>query len=143
MFWKFKPTEIDSAVEKVRQWVDEREARFFTIEVKKHREQRSLSQNKYWWIICMLIGTKLGIAKEAVHKLLNLENNGEIIHLGNGKVKLVPGETHTMDTAQFAALIQKARVWAQQEIDMYIMTPEEFKEHDYHRIKSEYETMFY
>lgn len=141
MIKKFRDDEIDSAIEFVRQFVDEREG-IFTVEVKKFYANRSIDQNSYWWAICKIIALHIGTTKEAVHKLLNQENNAEIIRLPNGKVKLVGGETKSMNTYEFSQLITKARVWAEQELGIYIQTPEEFKAELIERINNDYERMF-
>jgi hypothetical protein len=141
MTLKFRDDEIEKAVEYVRAYVDEREG-IFTVEVKKHYANRSVPQNSYWWSICKIIALHIGTTKEAVHKLLNQENNAEIIRLPNGKVKLVGGETKSMNTYEFSQLITKARVWADQELGLYIQTPEEFKEELIEKINNEYERMF-
>lgn len=142
MIWKLTDKQVDKTVEKIRQYIDEREGSFI-VEVTKHHANRSLDQNAYWWIICMIIGTHLGQTKEAIHKLLNLECNGEIVKLSSGKLKLIPGETHTMTTVEFSSLIEKGRQWALQELGLYINTPEEYREEEYFKIKNEYDKMFY
>lgn len=142
MIFKFHESEIESAVEKIIQFVDEREGEF-VIEIKKNRRQRSLPQNGYWWVMCTIIGTHLGITKEAVHKMMCLENNAEIIKFPNGKVRLIPGGTSDLDTAQMAEVITKTRVFAEQELGIYIKSPDEFKEEELMKIRNEYSKMFY
>lgn len=142
MIFKFKEEEIESAIEKIRQFVDEREGEF-VIEIAKNRSQRSLSQNSFWWIICTLVGTEMGITKEAAHKLLCLENNAEVIKFPNGNIKLIPRETKVLTTTEMAQLITKAMVWAQQELNLNIKTPDEYKQEELMRIRNEYSKMFY
>lgn len=142
MIFKFREEEIESAIEKIVQYVEERDGEF-VIEIKKNRRQRSLAQNGYLWVMCTIIGTHLGITKESAYKMICLENNAEIIKFPNGKVKLIPGGTSELDTAQMSQFITKVREFANQELGMYIKNPDEFKEEELMKIKNEYSKMFY
>lgn len=146
MLFKFKTSKLGDAFAEIQDYIaakDEKDETSWIIEIKKARAKRSISQLGYYWTICTMCAIRIGCTKEAVHKMICLENNAEIIKLPNGKVKLVPSETKEMDSAQFSQLITKARQWAQMELDLNILTPEEFNEEARIKLMNDYDQMFY
>lgn len=146
MFIKFKSSNLSDAISELQDYIvekDEKMKSFWILEVKKARAKASLSARGYYWVICTQCAIKIGCTKEAVHKMICLENHADIIKLPNGKIKLIPKETKEMKSDEFAQLITKARMWAQQELDLYIHTPEEWVEENRIRMLNEYERMFH
>ena len=146
MIFKFKTSKLSDALSEIQDYVVEKDPKgdvAWIVEMKRARAKRSISQLAYYWIICTICATKIGCTKEQAHKLICLENQAEIIKLPNGKIKLVPSETKEMTTDQFSQLITKARQWALNELDLNILTPDEFNEEARIKLLNDYDQMFY
>jgi hypothetical protein len=119
---KFVPK--DAATFKKAFWAHE--GKQVDITVKRHRENRSLNQNSYYWyIVVAMIGQAIGEDDaEAVHDMLKLEHNYYIATVGKKEIR-VPMSTAELDTAAFEAYLERVRRWASEFLSLYIPLPNE------------------
>ena len=91
------------------------------VEIKKHREKRSLSANAYFHVLCNKISAETGESEDAV-KLRLYETRQE-----NGKdysCYFVYKESHKMDSKEFAHLVDGA-IEEAKELGIQTDTPEQ------------------
>lgn len=93
----------------------------YYIQIKKHYKGRTKPQNDYYWDICTLIAVELGYEKDDIHRYCGdmfLRDNSGIIP----KVK----STTSLNTKEMSDYIEQVRRWAQEELNIYCPTPEEY-----------------
>lgn len=116
----------------------------YTVTIKKRRRIRSLSQNKYYWgVVVLIIGEYLGETKDRVHDMLAALFLGDVIDLKNGNTELTVKSTASLNTTEFDAYIVQVRQWAQEELNVHIPEPNEVNEEVWEKIQNEYDKMFY
>jgi hypothetical protein len=119
---KFVPS--DTATFKKAFWAHE--GKQVDITVKRHRENRSLNQNNYYWgVVVPMVGEAIGETDiEAVHEVLKLEHNYYIAKIGGREIR-VPQSTAELSTDEFERYLERARRWASEFLSIYIPLPNE------------------
>lgn len=83
----FDKSDKESVYELARQ-LEEVKGKDIDIEVKRHREKRSLDSNAYAWVLMGKIAKKLGISAEEVYKeQISYMNNYDIVPIKNEAVE--------------------------------------------------------
>ena len=73
------------------------ESKKYDVEIKEHRERRSLDANAYFWVLCSKLAAHTGIEKDVIYRDLirNIGGNSEIICVRNEALdKLRKGWEH-------------------------------------------------
>lgn len=73
------------------------ESKKYDVEIKEHRERRSLDANAYFWVLCSKLAAHTGIEKDVIYRDLirNIGGNSEIICVRNDALdKLRKGWEH-------------------------------------------------
>ena len=73
------------------------ESKKYDVEIKEHRERRSLDANAYFWVLCSKLAAHTGIEKQVIYRDLikNIGGNSEIICVrDNALNKLRSGWEH-------------------------------------------------
>lgn len=73
------------------------ESKKYDVEIKEHRERRSLDANAYFWVLCSKLAAHTGIEKQVIYRDLikNIGGNSEIICVRNEALdKLRKGWEH-------------------------------------------------
>ena len=73
------------------------ESKKYDVEIKEHRERRSLDANAYFWVLCSKLAAHTGIEKQVIYRDLikNIGGNSEIICVRNDALdKLRKGWEH-------------------------------------------------
>lgn len=98
------------------------------VEIKIAREIRSNLQNKYYWVVMGIIGEHCGYRPEEMHELMKLKFLGfeEKTIKQTGEVLKSIKSTKELQTNEFSNYIENIRLWALQDLDCYVCTPEEF-----------------
>lgn len=119
---KFVPQ--DSATFKKAFWAHE--GKQVDITVKRHRENRSLNQNNYYWgVVVPMVGEAIGETDiEAVHEVLKLEHNYYIAKVGDREIR-VPQSTAELSTDEFESYLERVRRWASEFLNLYVPLPNE------------------
>lgn len=95
----------------------------------KHRDDRTLSQNSYYWgVIIPIIAEEWGEDAETVHDYLKKRflTYYKTIKTpeGNKTVELI-GSTAKLNTVEFLDFNEKVKMWAAQNLNCYIPDPGE------------------
>lgn len=102
----------------------------YVITIKKNRVIRSLNANKYYHFILNVIAVHTGHTHEELHEALKMKFNSEMIFFPKSGSQIVARSTSHLDTAQFAAYINRVKNWALNEFS--IILPEA-KDVDYQK----------
>lgn len=92
----------------------------YVIQVKKNRAVRSLSANRYYHLILNIIGVSTGHTHDELHETLKLKFNGKMIYFPKGGSQMIGASTANLDSAEFAAYLNRVKNWANQEFDIVI-----------------------
>ena len=99
----------------------------YAIQVKKHRENRSLAFNRYYWsVVIPYIAMETGYTKEEMHDVLrrmflSYEKKNEITKL----VDVFLISTAKLDNVEFNEYIEKIRAFALEQLNIYVPLPNE------------------
>jgi hypothetical protein len=88
--------------------------------IKKNRNIRSMSANKYYHAILNIIAISTGHTHEELHEALKLKFNYEVIFFPKGGSQMIGKSTSNMDTKEFAGYINRVKQWALDEFDIRI-----------------------
>lgn len=93
---------------------------------KRHRKDRSVNQNSYYWgIVVPMIGKAMGETDaESIHCVLKHEHNYYVASGDHGEIR-VPLSTADLNTADFEAYLERIRRWAVEFFSLYIPLPNE------------------
>lgn len=99
----------------------------YVVSIKQNRAVRSLSANKYYHailnIICLSSGQGTGdmsFDHDQLHEILKKKFNGSLIHFPKGGTEVVGNSTADLDTKEFAAYINRVKLWAKDEFEIII-----------------------
>ena len=99
----------------------------YAIQVKKHRENRSLAFNRYYWsVVIPYIAIETGYTKEEMHDVLrrmflSYEKKNEITQ----SVDVFLLSTAKLDNVEFNEYIEKIRTFALEQLNIYVPLPNE------------------
>lgn len=120
MTYKFKGSDVLTAIEKVSDYCKDADGKYILL-VQKAKEKRSLAQNRYYWgIVIKMLSDYTGFTSQEMHQVLG-DNLWSYEKDGRKFIK----STTEMNTAEFAANIDAARLFAQDNIGIYIPEPNE------------------
>lgn len=102
------------------------EGREVDVVVKRHRKNRSVNANAYYWgKVIPMIGEAIGESDaEAVHEMLKMEHNYYIKTVGKRELR-VPLSTADLSTEDFQAYIDRVKRWGSEWLSLYIPDPGE------------------
>jgi ribosomal protein L30E len=92
----------------------------YCIVVKKNRPVRSLSANAYYHVILSLIGIHTGHTHEQLHDICKKKFNYEVINLPKSGSEIRGKSTTSLDTAEFAAYVNRVKQWSLDEFNLLI-----------------------
>lgn len=101
------------------------EGREVTITLEQYSAQRSLEQNKYLHAMFNQIMEFCGYTDMAETKFSIKMTLGYSYKDQNGFVQVA--RTHLMNKIELGEFIEKLRAWAHVNLNLYLMTPEEYK----------------
>lgn len=107
----------------------------YVIEIKKKRQIRSLSANRYYHFILNIISVHTGHSHEELHEALKLKFNGQIIHFPKGGSQMIGGSTANLETDQFTAYVNRVKQFALDEFS--IVLPEAGEVTNQHEMEAE------
>jgi hypothetical protein len=92
--------------------------------------KRSNPQNKYYWgVVVQTLSDETGYNLEEMHEIIKHKfltehrlvkgKKGEVIQMN------MSGSTSKLDTKQFEDLMARIRIWASQELSIFILEPNE------------------
>lgn len=97
----------------------------YVISIKKKRQIRSLSQNRYYHFILNVISVHTGHTHEELHEAMKLKFNGTMIHFPKGGSQMIGGSTANMETDQFSAYLNRVKLFALEEFGINLPEPGE------------------
>ena len=117
------PTDKRKIIEYVERLPDGKQ---YTVEIKLKRKQRSVDQNRLYWMWLKCIMDETGEHKDRLHELFKQRLLGvdEQWALGRYKI-LIPRSTTALDTAEMTLTIDRFRDWAATEAGIYLPAPDE------------------
>lgn len=96
--------------------------------VRRHKRQRSLDQNAYWWAVPIaILAEHCGYEPEQMHYALLGEWRGYIDGLHGQPIPRCASSSK-LTTAEFTELIEWVQRWAAQVMDVQIPAPNEWME---------------
>lgn len=108
-------------------------------EMVENRVLRSVPHLRYYWVVLTAIGAKIGLSKEKCHEWFGIKFNPE--YMPDGTV--VAKSTGDMDDDELGIYIKKIKVYAREQLGVYIMEQEDAAYLVWERqSKSNYNDMF-
>ncbi len=105
----------------------------YSVTWKKYFPNRTLDQNKYYWLVIACISTETGNNKDELHEvfLIKFAPKKEV---NLEEFMLLPKRSTEMDTKEFTVYLNSIILWAGEFLKIEIPNPddlhfEEFKEH--------------
>lgn len=92
----------------------------FMLQVVRHRKNRSLNQNAYYWLILTMVGEELGYLPQEVHEAFK----NMFLTEYTGKIPKVRS-TSSLSTVDMEDYLQKIRVFALTELNINLPLPNE------------------
>ena len=91
------------------------------LDIKKHRSNRNLRQNNYYWgVVIEILRDHFGYSPEEMHEALKLH----FLKKEEGPLPTVRSTT-TLDTEEMTQYISNIMDWASQEYGLYVPSPGE------------------
>ena len=87
----------------------------YLVTIKQNRPIRSLSHNKYYWLILKAIGIHTGERDDRLHMLFKSMFNYEEFELPNGEIRRIPATTSDLDDSEFSKYVNQVKEFAQNE----------------------------
>ena len=83
------------------------------IEVARHRERRTLSQNKRYWVAVTELANETGHSKDEMHEALKLKFLPPVmVQVGDDEVIAVPASSAKLDRKIFADYMERVIAFA-------------------------------
>jgi hypothetical protein len=136
MILKFTEKDLGSVVQKLFHYCNGHTGKFI-LEIKKSKNVRSLSQNRFYWgVVLPIMSDFFGYSNEEMHQIcattyLRYEKDG----------KEFTKSTTKLDTKEFETYIEKIRQWAMSEYGVHIPTPNEVTEEMYIELQRKYNSV--
>ena len=90
--------------------------------VRKHKKQRSLPQNNYYFgVVCVELGKHIGYSVDDMHSAIGLEF---LLVTEEGKPPYIRSTTD-LNTEEFNDFLEKVKMWAAEFHQVYIPDPNE------------------
>ena len=103
----------------------------YLVDVKKQRNNRSNMQNNYYWAcIVQPLANELGYFPDEMHDSLKVKfaSEWQSIDINDKQIGLqTVNSTARMNTKDFEIYADQIRIWAQTELGVRLMLPNEFK----------------
>ena len=103
----------------------------YLVDVKKQRNNRSNMQNNYYWAcIVQPLANELGYFPDEMHDTLKVKfaSEWQSIDINDKQIGLqTVNSTARMNTKDFEIYADQIRIWAQTELGIRLMLPNEFK----------------
>lgn len=134
MIFKFRSDKPEQAFNKIRDFIIGKDD-WFTVEIQRSKQIRSLQQNKYYWgVVVKILSQHTGYTSDETHQelarmFLKYENNG----------KLFVRSTTKLNTAEFEKFTEECRQWAASEMSVHIPLPNEITEDMYMMLNNIFE----
>jgi hypothetical protein len=99
----------------------------YAIGIKKNRQARSLAFNRYYWsVVIPYLALEIGYTKEEMHDVLrrmflSYEKKNEMTQ----SVDVFLISTTKLDNVQFNEYVEKIRIFAMEQLSIYIPLPNE------------------
>jgi len=93
------------------------EGQIVGVTVERKKQNRSLQQNKYMWLILGIISEETGHEPEELHAYFKQKFN--YIHSESFN-EMIPGSTTKLSTNEFTNYIEKIKVFAADRLGLYI-----------------------
>lgn len=114
----------------------------YVVEIKKNRNVRSLSANRYYHAILNIACMELDITHENMHEAMKYKFNSTVVFFPKGGSQCIGNTTSDLDTKEFTAFVNRVKQYLQD--DLGIIIPEA-KDIDYGRwieIQNSYDDNF-
>jgi hypothetical protein len=110
----------------------------------KTKKPRSLSQNKYYWgVVVLILSTEIGEDKDTMHEVLKMKFLSEKIIMPDMTVTPIGRSTSELSTVNFEEFVKTVQMWASSEMNIYIPKPNEVTDETFESIQRSYESLFY
>lgn len=115
----------------------------YTVEIKRNRPIRSLSQNRYYFAILKVIAAETGEYDiDRLHELCKKKFNGELMKLPKSGMEQIGLSTSNLDSAEFTAYINRVKTWSLDEFNISIPDPSNMTHQLLMDIENNYERVF-
>ena len=106
--------------DELRLLTDQLNGKSFMLQVVRHRKNRSLNENAYYWMILTIVGEELGYLPQEVHEAFK----NMFLTDYTGKIPKVRS-TSSLSTIDMEDYLQKIRVFALTELNINLPLPHE------------------
>jgi len=109
--------------EKAQAYLDKLMKKGADVEIIEKRNQRSLNQNGYWWVLVQLYGLEIGYTKKEA--AIVIKNHLGMVYEKDGYVMYK--SSADLDTKEFAKMTDELIRWAG-DFGISLPSPEKYKE---------------
>jgi len=89
--------------------------------IEKFRKKRSNNQNDYYWgVVVDILGNELGYTPDEMNEAIKMK-----FLLIEGEVLDTMKSTKDLNTVEFEDLMERIRIWASKDLNIYIPNPNE------------------
>lgn len=130
------PTDKHKIIEYVERLPDGKQ---YTVEIKLKRKQRSVDQNRLYWMWLKCIMDETGEHKDRLHELFKQRLLGTEEQWALGKYKIfIPRSTTSLDTAEMTAYLERVQQFAATELGIVLPTPQDDSWEDFEACYSKF-----
>lgn len=116
----------------------------YVVDVKKHKHQRSVTANKYYWAILTIIANQSGeYDRDSLHEICKKKFNGKMLSLPKGGAELVGQSTSELDSKEFARYVSIVKMWARDEFSVIVPEPQDMTYQRWSEIENSYANTFH
>lgn len=104
----------------------------YTVTIERPKKKRSINQNRYYWAVLGLISQETGNEADDLHDYFKTRfiPGSLVTFKETGEQSQVVGKSSALDTFDFGQYLDQIRAFAIQELNIYVMSPEEYLESD-------------
>lgn len=95
------------------------------IKIQKLKSTRSIQQNRFWWLLMIILSSEVGYTKEEMHEICKLKFLKKEKITEFGEVLEYAGSTAKLSKSEFADLIADLQRWSSETFNVYLPDPGE------------------
>lgn len=109
----------------------------------KRKKKRSLNQNRYYWIVVMIIASECGEDKDTMHEVLKYKFNSEKKVLPDNSVISYGKSTAKLPKEEFQIYLSTIKAWCRDDLNIIIPEPTQITDEMLIEMERRYNSMFY
>lgn len=114
----------------------------YILEIKKKRNVRSLSANRYYHAILNIICIETGIEHDDLHEAMKAKFNSKVLYLPDNETEVIGQSTSKLDTAEFASYVNRVKHYGRESLGCIIPEAGDIDQQRWMEIENAYDDNF-